>query len=78
MYRLDNAQQGEKYNTIFSRTTPAQRRKPQCAQPLSLAVSVGAVPVPDDPANLLADQYVAADQQRDSGFHDVMAQKPDV
>jgi glycerol transport system permease protein len=27
MYRLDNAQQGEKYNTIFSRTTPAQRRK---------------------------------------------------
>ncbi len=27
MYRIDNAQQGEKYNTIFSRTTPAQRRK---------------------------------------------------
>ncbi|WP_083005228.1 carbohydrate ABC transporter permease [Halomonas sp. GT] len=27
MYRLENTQQGEKYNTIFSRTTPAQRRK---------------------------------------------------
>lgn len=27
MYRLDNAQQGEKFNTIFSRTTPAQRRR---------------------------------------------------
>ncbi|PCF97426.1 carbohydrate ABC transporter permease [Vreelandella nigrificans] len=27
MYRIENTQQGEKYNTIFSRTTPAQRRK---------------------------------------------------
>ncbi|MGM0824328.1 MAG: carbohydrate ABC transporter permease [Pseudomonadota bacterium] len=26
-YQLDNTQQGEKYNTIFSRVTPAQRRK---------------------------------------------------
>ncbi|MCA1773903.1 MAG: carbohydrate ABC transporter permease [Halomonas sp.] len=26
-YQLENTQQGEKYNTIFSRTTPAQRRK---------------------------------------------------
>ncbi|MBR2513450.1 MAG: carbohydrate ABC transporter permease [Halomonas sp.] len=27
MYHLENTQQGEKYNTIFSQTTPAQRRR---------------------------------------------------
>ncbi|AQU82230.1 MAG: carbohydrate ABC transporter permease [Halomonas sp.] len=41
MYRIENTQQGEKYNTIFSRTTPAQRRKRNARSRLRSRVLLG-------------------------------------